>query len=111
MITAIVGSRGFDDYTSMCQVLSALTPQVTMVVSGGAKGADTLAERWAYANSIPCKVLRPDWSKGRGAGHIRNSDIVRMSERVVAFWDGVSPGTKSTIDMARRSNKEVIFHF
>jgi YspA, cpYpsA-related SLOG family len=105
MITAVVGTRTFQDADALARVLDTLDPPVTRVVSGGAAGADTLAEAWARKHAVPCTVLKPDWSKGRQAGHLRNYDIVQASDRVVAFWDGVSKGTASTIAMARRAGK------
>ena len=105
MITAVVGSRTFQDAATLYQVLDTLVPPVSAVVSGGAAGADTLAEAWARARAVPCTVLKPDWSKGRQAGHLRNYDIVQASDRVVAFWDGTSKGTASTLAMARRAGK------
>jgi hypothetical protein len=106
MIVAVVGSRTFADYEAMKRTLSEL--DVSGIVSGGARGADKLAERYADEEKIPITVLKPDWSKGRGAGKERNSDIVVAAQTVVAFWDGKSPGTKDTIAKARAANKEVV---
>ena len=79
---------------------------VTELISGGAVGADRLGEAWARAHDIPVRKLLPDWDKhGRAAGVIRNSDIVKEADGVIAFWDGASRGTLDTITKARKANK------
>lgn len=111
MRVAIVGSRTFDDKALLDTTMDTLIyngkpVKPTLVVSGGASGADTLGEAWAKARSIPTEILKPDWVKhGRAAGHIRNRDIVKQADLIVAFWDGVSKGTMSTRKEARRVGK------
>lgn len=80
----------------------------TQVVSGGARGVDTAAEAAARARrDLPePKVFPADWDRlGKGAGAIRNEQIVDYAQTIVAFWDGVSPGTKNTIDLAAMRGK------
>lgn len=85
-----------------------ITP-ITAIVSGGAKGADSLAERYAQENGLEMVIYYPDWEKhGRAAGPIRNRLIVDEADAVVAFWDGKSRGTKSTIDLTLNKNKQLI---
>lgn len=104
MKLAIVGSRTFNDYEMVKEALKDLA--ITEIVSGGAKGADTLAEKYAAENSIPVKVFKPEWGKyGRGAGPKRNKQIVDYADKVIAFWDGESRGTKSSIDLATEQGK------
>ena len=101
MIVAVIGSRNFADYALVEATLSAL-PKLSQVVSGGAKGADSLAQRYAEQHQIPLLVFKPDWSQfGRGAGVVRNRQIVEAAEHLIAFWDGVSKGTASSIKLAR----------
>jgi hypothetical protein len=58
------------------------------------------------ARGVPVTRLIPDWKKhGRAAGIIRNTDIVKQADKVVAFWDGKSKGTQDTIGKARKANK------
>jgi predicted Rossmann fold nucleotide-binding protein DprA/Smf involved in DNA uptake len=107
MITAIVGSRTFNDYEQMKRVLDAQT--ITKVVSGGAGGADTLAARWAAERGLPLSTHLPQWNLyGKRAGAVRNRAIVEEAEQVIAFWDGTSKGTKITIDMAKEAGKSVL---
>lgn len=108
MKTAVVGSRIFADYNKLAAYLDTIKDKITLIVSGGAKGADSLGERWAYKNSIPTLIFKPDWSKyGKGAGFIRNEDIVKNSDMILAFWDGKSKGTEHTINLAKQYNKPV----
>lgn len=75
-------------------------------MSGGAKGADSLAERFAKENNIETMIFPADWDKyGKNAGYIRNKDIISNSDIVIAFWDGKSKGTKISIDLAKQSSK------
>ena len=108
MKLAIIGSRGFDDYELVKSVLSDYVNKVTMVVSGGAKGADSLGEKWANENNIQTLIFKPDWKKyGKKAGHLRNTDIIQNCDMCVAFWDGVSTGTNDSIKKAKKFGKEV----
>lgn len=103
---AVVGSRGFNDYSLLERTLAPYSPFI--LVSGGARGADRLAERFADENSLEKIIFKPDWNKyGKRAGFLRNIKIVDESDMVIAFWDGNSPGTKSSIDLAKKGNKEL----
>jgi len=106
MKVAVIGSRGFNNYELIKETLSSL--DITLVVSGGAMGADTLGERYARENSIPTKIFKPDWTKGRGAGFLRNTDIINEADTVVAFWDGKSRGTLDSIKKAEKQGKKVL---
>lgn len=107
MKLAIVGSRGFSDFESLKNVIDA-EKDVELIVSGGAKGADSLAERYASERGIPVKIFLPDWdTHGKQAGFIRNQDIVRACDKLIAFWDGDSRGTSHSIHLARSLGKPV----
>lgn len=121
----VVGSRSFNDYEYLHSKLhevidspefqshSSYNSRVypSMIISGGAKGADKLAERFAYEHQISVRVYHPDWDKhGRSAGFKRNKEIVDDSDVIVAFWDGESKGTKHSIDLAVKQNKQVIIY-
>ena len=114
---AIVGSRTFNSYDDVVTVLSEFISSndvtVTEIVSGGAKGADALAERYAEIHNIPTKIYYADWKKfGRRAGPIRNVDIIKRCDVCVAFWDGESHGTKHDIDLCREQHKRcIIFNY
>lgn len=106
MKIAIVGSRAFADKQAFLTFACALGDD-TEIVSGGARsGPDMWAREFAQAMGCPYTEFPADWSKyGRRAGALRNQQIVDYADEVVAFWDGTSPGTEITIDMARRAGK------
>ena len=105
MIAAVIGSRGFLNYAGLRRTLAQYP--ITRIVSGGAEGADTLAAEWSESKGLePPVIFLPDWAKhGRAAGPIRNRDIVDAADFVVAFWDGKSRGTLSSIRYAAKTNK------
>lgn len=111
MRVAVVGSRTFMDYAAMCQTLDRLP--VTEIVSGGARGADKLAERYAHERSLPVRVFLPKHQLDRSVPYHakwyldRNREIVDYADHVVAFWDGHSNGTRYTIDYATRTGAPV----
>lgn len=107
MKLGIIGSRGFDNYDMVCKELETIEEQILIVVSGGAKGADSLGERWGTERGKEILIFKPDWGKfGKRAGYIRNEDIVKNSDKIIAFWDGVSRGTKHSIELAQKLGKE-----
>jgi len=113
MKIAIVGSRSFSDYNllkkSMNSFIKDSSISITHIVSGGAKGADSLAHQYANENNLQMIVFKPDWKKfGKRAGIVRNSDIIENADIILAFWDGLSSGTKNSIDKALKLNKKVI---
>ncbi len=100
----VCGSRNVDDYGLIRANLDKIQP--TEIIHGGAFGADSLAHRWATENKIPVTVIKPDWdTHGKAAGPIRNRQMVDICDEVLAFWDGTSRGTKSTIDYTKSVNK------
>ncbi len=95
MKIAIIGSRNLKVY----DLEKYLPDNVTEIVSGGAVGIDTCAENFAKQNGIKLTVFKPKYEKyGRGAPLKRNLQIIDYSDRVIAFWDGKSRGTKYVID-------------
>lgn len=107
MKVAVIGSRGFNDYDLVKETLKHHT--ITLLVSGGAKGADSLGERYANENNIETLIFKPDWKKhGPAAGPLRNTDIVNNADTIIAFWDGESKGTKDSITKAEKLGKNII---
>lgn len=106
-LIAIVGSRGArrQDVLLAIETLKLL-PKHHIIVSGGAKGADhwakVIAEEWGFEYvEVPAF-----WSRGKGAGFARNATMVNLVDAVVAVWDGHSPGTKHTIELAAKAGKK-----
>ena len=111
MKLAVVGSRTFCDYAwlEQCLLGAFCVSEIAAVISGGARGADALAARFAERHGIPLIVLRADWeAHGRKAGPIRNTAIVARADAVAAFWDGRSSGTQDTIAKARAAGRSVL---
>ena len=101
---AIIGSRNFSDYKLLCEEMAKL-PRPAQIVSGGAKGADSLGKKYAEEHGIPTKIFPAIWypegeagPMDKGAGMKRNTDIIRESTAVIAFWDGDSTGTIDSIN-------------
>ena len=105
MRLSIVGGRDFNDYALLANtIFNSLCPLdfITEIISGGAKGADTLGANFAENNDIPLKVFPAEWDKyGKSAGFIRNQQIVNACDIVLVFWDGISKGTADTISKAK----------
>lgn len=110
MKVAIVGSRSFSDYKIFSDFMEDLTENkhlaIDEIISGGAKGADSLAEIYAKDKGIPIEIIKPDWNTfGKSAGFIRNRDIIMRCDACVAFWDGESHGTKHDISLCKEFGK------
>jgi hypothetical protein len=81
---------------------------VSEVIEGGAKGVDEIAGLWACKKNIPVTVIEPQWRiHGLAAGPIRNEEMVKLGDAVIAIWNGRSRGTASTINYAKKHGKPV----
>lgn len=106
MKIAVIGSRGFNNVPLLEQKLDTFKSNIVELVSGGAKGADTHAEAWALANNVPVTLFKPDWKKyGRAAGIKRNKQIIESCDYCIAFWDGKSKGTASSLKFCKQLKK------
>lgn len=106
MKLAVVGSRSFDDYEYLKKMLDY--HPCTQIISGGARGADRLAKRYATERGLPIKEFLPNWDTyGKSAGYIRNEQIVEACDELVAFWNSISHGTKHSLKLAQDSGKPV----
>jgi len=98
---AIVGSRDFPSQWAVESFVYQL-PRSWTIVSGGARGVDKWAAQTALHHRRDLVVYEADWPKhGKAAGFIRNNEIVRNADIVVAFWDGKSKGTKHSIQLCK----------
>lgn len=108
----IAGSRDFVEYAYLCESLHSLISagvSITEVVSGTARGADRLGERWARENLIPISRFPAQWDTlGKSAGYVRNKEMAAYADIAVLFWDGESQGTKHMRDIMLKKGKEVI---
>ena len=104
----IAGSRTFTDYELLRKACDENITSQDEIVSGGARGADLLGERYAKENGITVKRFPADWNKyGRSAGIIRNIEMVKYSDMLIAFWDERSAGTKHIIEIAKKDLLEI----
>jgi hypothetical protein len=130
MKIAVVGSRNWKDEMLIQHKIFEYfygNPIIYDFISGGANGVDKIAEKWIdYLNDEKYIIWRnpnaeylprqktkkiiflPDWDKyGKSAGYIRNKLIVEEADKIIAFWDGHSKGTKHTIDLAIEAKKPI----
>ena len=116
MIKVIIcGGRDFNDFAYLTERLDHLlqSRKAVEIVSGGARGADTLGEQWASETSHQVKQFLADWNKhGRSAGYKRNEQMADYATHCVAFWDGRSRGTMHMINLAREAGlRTVIYNY
>jgi pantothenate kinase len=103
MKVIIAGGRTFQDFDLLCKKVDKILSRQdeVEVVSGAARGADKLGERYADLRGYKITRFPADWSNnGRAAGFIRNEEMAGYSDALIAFWDGKSKGSKHMIDTA-----------
>lgn len=111
MTILVCGGRHFANWQFLFRELDKLhkANAITALISGGAFGADSLAQQWADKNKIPFLLFRADWTKyGKGAGRIRNKQMLveGKPDLVVAFPGGI--GTRDMINQAKHKAVDVI---
>lgn len=97
----VTGGRDFTGREALFNLLDNLHAEnpVTIIIHGGAKGADSLASEWARSRGVSENVLKPDWSKGRYAGLQRNGEMLDEKPDIVV----AAPGGKGTADMVAKA--------
>ena len=117
----IAGSRDFNDYKLLKTSIRDILKNISLddinkikIISGTARGADQLGERFAKQFKLDVVKFPADWDRfGKRAGYIRNEEMAKYSVKdnnygmLVAFWDGKSRGTKHMIDLAKKHGLEV----
>ena len=111
----IAGTRDFNDYDFLKKnvdyFLQGINPnnEEIEIVSGNARGADKLGERYAKEHNLPVKLFPANWDKyGKRAGYLRNQEMANYADVLIAFWDEKSKGTKHMIDIAKKQDLTVI---
>ena len=100
----IAGSRGITSF----DLSEYITEDVDTILTGGAKGIDTIAEEYADSHGIKKTIIKPQYDRyGKGAPMVRNKELVNLCDKALIIWDGTSKGTKFTADFAKKMNKEV----
>ena len=105
----IAGSRGITEF----DLSPYVSDDVDTVITGGARGIDELAEKYADERRLSKIVLRPRYALfGRAAPLIRNKEMLELSDAVLIVWDGKSRGTEYTMKLAKASGKPltVVIH-
>lgn len=108
---AIVGSRKFRNYAQLSSEVTVYISSDDELNSGGAEGADSMAQRYAKENGYTIHIYYPRWEHGNSAGFIRNRRIVENSDLVLAFYSTgrfQQGGTANTIEWAKKL--EVPYH-
>lgn len=102
----IAGGREFNDYPLLKSTLDNFLQNITdpiTIISGTARGADKLGERYAQEKGYECIKFPAMWEKyGKASGYRRNVEMAEVATHCVVFWDYMSRGSKSMIDIAKR---------
>lgn len=101
----VCGGRFYKNISAVFHALDTLHAKrgITLIIQGGATGADSLAHQWANMRNVPCQEFAADWKKhGRAAGPMRNAQMLieALPDGVVAF-----PGDSGTKDMISKAEK------
>lgn len=112
MQVIIAGGRNFNDYellSKVCLRLLSNIPKIEIsIISGSAKGADSLAIKFAKEHGINFIEFPANWDAyGKRAGFLRNREMEQNATHLIAFWDGLSKGTANMIDLMKKANKTV----
>lgn len=110
----VAGGRDFNDYDKLSAYLFDYVEYVgedvdVSIVTGMARGADSLAYRFALNEGVKVYEFKPDWNKfGKSAGFIRNTEMAKFADVLIAYWDGESAGTANMIQTMQKMGKSVI---
>lgn len=124
MKVIIAGGREFLDYKTLCEKCDNILKNQSdiEIVSGKAKGADSLGEKYAKERGYPVKEFPANWNDVKDkpqaeirttksgkpywvkAGHFRNEEMAKYGDALISFWDGKSTGTKNMIGLAKKYN-------
>jgi hypothetical protein len=114
MKIVIAGGRYFTDYKILCQFCDEILQNQNMIkiLSGGARGADLLGENYAKERNYKLVRFPAAWNKyGKRAGVLRNAEMAKYADFLIAFWDGKSKGTLSMINLAEKQGLKVYVYY
>lgn len=99
----VCGGRDYANKTFLFEVLDNFSPKPTLIINGAARGADILSSQWAAARGVELAIFPADWKKGKGAGMIRNKQMIveGKPDFVIAFPGGA--GTANMISQAKKA--------
>lgn len=107
MKVIIAGGRDFNDFDMLCQKADKILSRQDEIeiVSGRARGADQLGEKYARMRGYPIKMFPAEWNRyGKRSGFIRNEDMGNYADALILFWNGVSKGSEHMLEVARENN-------
>lgn len=116
----VIGSRTITDKALVYKHLDEMKQTTSLqgdqivVLSGGAKGVDTLTQQWAKDNQVPFILFKPYFLVDSQAEYnprhyfTRNKQIIDNSDMIIAFWDGTTKGTAWGMGYARKSKKTLM---
>lgn len=108
MKVIIAGSRDITDMELVVEAVKQSGFEITEVVTGMARGVDTLAEEYGYQERLNIQRFYADWNVyGKMAGKIRNMAMANYAEALIAVWDGKSTGTRHMIEKALEKGMKV----
>lgn len=103
----ITGSRSIINRVFVVETLRKELQEGDVIIHGGAQGVDGIAQAFCKANNFCSVVVKAIHPEKREYYLHRNAEMVGMCDRVIAFWDGESRGTKFTIDYAKKRDIDV----
>lgn len=114
----VAGSRGFGDYELMRSSIEAYMKEYKIkkleIVSGGARGADSMGEEYADYYYHDKKIMPANWNRqpngdfDKAAGYVRNMEMANYADGCIVFWDGISKGTNHMIKIAKTREIDVM---
>lgn len=111
MRTIIAGSRSCTSYKDVEDAVELSNFNISVVLNGGAKGADFLGGMWAERHSVPLEMYPAEWDKyGKGAGFKRNAIMASKADALIALWDGSSRGTMHMINIAKAMKLKIFIY-
>lgn len=112
MKVVIAGSREIRNFLEVEAAISNSGFEITEVISGGARGVDSLGEEIASKYNFKMTRFEPDWdTHGKMAGFMRNRDMAEYADAVIAIWDGKSKGTADMISIAIMQDIPYYIHY
>jgi len=103
----ITGSRKLIDVDFIFSILKRELTEGDVIIHGGATGVDSITQAFCNENNFSTVIIKPIYPSIKEYYLHRNAEMIRMCDRVIAFWDGVSGGTNFTINYARKRNFDV----
>lgn len=112
MKVIVAGSRTITDFRMVSAILVEKLPKFETdydeIVSGAARGVDTLAVEFAKLWEIPYKTFPANWNKfGKAAGHIRNGEMADYADGLILIWDGLSRGSSDMLNQAKKKGLKI----